>query len=67
MLACAAMAYTAVDEGKTMLACAAMAHVGVPVVAYTDVTHASDAGDNVCGDCVRGRTGDGMHRYHVCK
>jgi len=56
MLAYAAMAYTAVDEGKTMLAYAAMAYVDVPVMAYTDITYANDAGDNVCGGGVRGRT-----------
>lgn len=47
---------------------AAMAYVGVPVMAHTDnITYASDAGDNVCGGGARGRTGDGVHRYHVCK
>jgi len=45
---------------------AAMAYVGVPVMAYTDITYACDAGDNVCGDGVRGHTGDGVHRYITC-
>ena len=53
MLAYAAMAYTAVDEGKTMLAYAAMACVGVDEEIDDDC---------IRGDGVRGRTGDGVHR-----
>jgi hypothetical protein len=45
---------------------AAMAYVGVPAMAYTDITYANDAGDGVCGDGVRGRTGDGVHS-NVCR
>ena len=53
MLAYAAMAHTAVDEGKTMLAHAVMAHVGVDEEIDDDC---------IGGDGVRGRTGDGVHR-----
>ena len=43
MLAYAAMAYTAVDEGKTMLAYTAMVYVGVDEEIDDDCIHAAMA------------------------